>query len=284
MGSGEVSLPLNHEHRIDGSPTLGSAGRSQGHLPSRGWPLPHRSLGVVAVLLALAAPGPAGAAGGIVQLSWTHCSGSAGATETLASTCDSNFGGQDLIAAFVPDEAVDSVLAVEIVIDVRFEDATVPPWWQLGVGGCRMGAWTPTSVPPAGDACVDWWNRDLASGFLYQTGEAWQSPGQARIAVAFAIPGDTPARHLDAGTQYFAARLRLENLGTTTCLGCEKDACLVLNSIRLLRVPGQPGEDPVLETPAPGGGNWATWQGLAASCASVPARGSTWGRLKGLYR
>jgi hypothetical protein len=238
----------------------------------------------LAAVLAMAWGPPAGAAHGTLHLTWNECAGATSATQDLASACAGDAGSQELIVAFTPDATVDSVLAAEIVLDVRFAGPSVPAWWEVGGVGCRAGELTPFSTPSSGGGCTDWWNRELSPGFLYQTGEAWQTANQARIVVAFAVPGDEPARVLSAGTRYFAARLRLDNIRTSSCAGCAEAACLVLNSIRLVRVPGQPGGDPVLDTPAPSQGNWATWQGSGGDCSTVRGRYTTWGRLKSLYR
>ena len=99
------------------------------------------------------------------------------------------------------------------------------------------------------------------------------------------LPPD--ARTLAAGTLYYAARVLLENQNTTgagSCSGCDGIACLVLNSIRIKRLPGAVGGDVLLEQPAPDGGNMATWHGTAANCAAVPVHVGSWGRIKALYR
>ncbi|TMQ69683.1 MAG: hypothetical protein E6K80_10900 [Candidatus Eisenbacteria bacterium] len=72
--------------------------------------------------------------------------------------------------------------------------------------------------------------------------------------------------------------------GTGSCSGCGLDACLVLNSMWVRRVPGAPGGDVFVSAAAPDGGNMATWQGSGADCAAVPTKPSSWGRIKALYR
>ena len=95
---------------------------------------------VVSVVFLLAMVPSPGLAGGVLHLTWVQCAGAPGATSTFTSTCDAEFGNQDLVASFVPDEAVDSVFALEMVIDARLEGASIPAWWAVGVprvqGGC----------------------------------------------------------------------------------------------------------------------------------------------------
>jgi len=95
-------------------------------------------------------------------------------------------------------------------------------------------------------------------------------------------------RTLNATDMYYAARIVISNqrtVGDPSCAGCTGAACLVLNAVRILRKPGAPGGDVLIETPGPGDANRATWQGGAAvNCQAVPARPTTWGRIKGMYR
>jgi hypothetical protein len=75
----------------------------------------------------------------------------------------------------------------------------------------------------------------------------------------------------------------LSDAGTSPCAGCGVGACLVLNSVELVRLPGAPGGDATLTQPAEAGSNFANWQSGAA-CVAVPARNRSWGQIKSLYR
>jgi hypothetical protein len=110
---------------------------------------------------------------------------------------------------------------------------------------------------------------------------------QARITLGFSVPSNQ-SRTVNAVDMYYAARLVISNQGTSACLGCSGAACLVLNSIRVLRPPrplGVPSADVLLTEAGTSNGNWAGWQTLTAgSCQAVPVRNATWGRIKSLYR
>ena len=229
------------------------------------------------------APLPA-AAQDALYLGWGECGSSAAMQQT--STCASSTGDQKLYAAFSLAQALDQVVGVEIVVDISHADPVLPAWWQLGVGGCRAGALSANGETPEGSGCVDFW-MGQASGDVqsYVVGQPRGGPNQARIRVALSLlPAN--ARALEAGTVYYAARLVLGNQATTgagSCAGCGGDACLVLNSIWIKRLPGAPGGDVFVTTPSITG-NMATWQGTGADCEAVPVQTSSWGRIKTLYR
>ena len=220
-----------------------------------------------------------------LYLGWDVCGPDGPAQEV--SSCASNTGSQRLYCAFTLAETIDQVVGVEAVVDLSHSEAALPAWWQLGVGGCRFGALSADGGTPEGGACTDFWAGQQTGGLQgYLVRQPRGGFNQARIKVALSLlPSD--ARTLDAGTLYYAARILLGNQSTTgagSCSGCGSDACLVLNSIWIKRLPGAPGGDVFLTVPAPDGGNMATWQGTGADCAAVPAHASSWGRLKSLYR
>ena len=239
---------------------------------------------VTACVLAAAAL-PVRAAEGL-YLTWNDCALAAGAASDLSQACASDLGQQALYCAFRLPAPVDSVLGVEIVVDVQHADATLPDWWRFDVVGCRAGNLGAGFDFTSQSACVDFL-QGHATGDLqgYYLTEPRGGASQARIrAAASVLPGFGYAQ-LDASSMYYGARLTITNVNTTACTGCAGPACLVLNSVIVKRQPGTAGGDVILGEPGPGNANWATWQGgSGANCATVPARAVTWGRLKGLYR
>jgi len=239
---------------------------------------------VAAALIALASPHPLFADQGI-YLDWDQCGPTGAAQQTFA--CASNTGSENLYCGFTLATPLDQVLGVEIVIDVIHSESVLPSWWQLGVGGCRYGALAADGQsPPNGDCATFWADQETGGIQGYEVGQPRGGSNQARLLVALSLLPPN-ARTLDAGTLYYAARVLLGNQNTTgagSCSGCGGDACLVLNSIRIRRLPGAVGGDLLLEQPAPNGGNLATWQGTGADCAAVPVHRASWGRIKALYR
>ncbi len=240
--------------------------------------------GLAATALVIVLVAPAWADEGL-YLNWDACGPSGPALRT--SACDANAGDQRLYCGFMLAEPIDQVAGVEIVVDLSHSEASLPSWWQLGVGGCRFGSLTADGGPVAGEDCLDPWQGKATGGVQgYAVGQPFGGPNQARIKIALSVLA-AEAFTLEAGVLYQAARIVLNNArttGTPSCAGCGPASCMVLNSIWIKRVPGAPGGDVFLQTPGPGNGNVAEWQAAASGCQAVPVRRGTWGAIKSLYR
>ena len=220
-------------------------------------------------------------AGEGIYLAWNNCWGSSDARSDLASTCLANSGQQSLFCAFTLPQQMDSVIAVDVVVDVQVASAAVPPWWQLAPGACRSGALSPGASLSGPSTCMDFWRGEATGPSQEYLVGVPHGGNQARIHIGFSVPSNRP-RSLQADGLYLAARIDIRNDSTTSCMGCNVPACLVLNSIGIGSPPDQVRP---LTVPGPGGANWVRWQGGAgASCSAVPVRRPTWGQLKSLYR
>ena len=227
---------------------------------------------------------PARSAEGI-YLTWNECPLSTLSASDFTASCAADSGEQSLYCAFTMPFALDSVIAVEITLDVQVA-GSLPPYWEYAADGCRFGSLSAKSEFAAATACTDFWaGRAGMEGLAgYYAGEPRGGAGQARIRITFAVASGQYLR-LDAERMYYAARVVFKNRRTTSCLGCSTPACLVLNSILIGRLPGAPGGDHVcLEVPGPNLANRATWQGVGGDCNAVPVKVRTWGQLKSLYR
>jgi hypothetical protein len=244
---------------------------------------------VAALVLALVAV-PAGAARAAdgLYLSWNDCPLGASTSQDQAFACDVNSGQHELVVSFSLPQPADSVLALEIAVDVQHADPTLPAWWQFGNVPCRGGSLHADNQFGSRAACQDLW-QGLGVGGLqsFTVGQPRGGLNQARMRLALAVLFDD-MRTLSAGAVYYAARIAIDNVATAgpgSCDGCAGAACLVLNSIMVGRPPGSPSGNVLVESPGSAGSNWATWQGGAgANCQSVPARRRTWGQVKSLYR
>ncbi len=236
------------------------------------------------VLLGGLAPLPARGAEGLF-LTWNDCPTGFGSSQARLFGCGTDFGTERLIAAFSVSQPVDSVIGIEAVLDVQVATDSLPPWWQLGAGGCRSGYLTAQEDFTHDSTCVDpWHDTGIALIQDYLAYQPFGGPSQARIKAVVSIPSNGAA-HLDAGPVYYAVRLMLGHQFSGACSGCLFPACLVLNSIWLKRVPGAAGGDILLTTPGPSMENFARWQGgTPGDCQVVPVRRMTWGRLKTYYR
>jgi hypothetical protein len=251
---------------------------------------PARILAILLVACLLAAGSSAVRAAEGLYLTWNDCASGAGATHDLGSDCASETGQQDLYCAFGVPAPLDSVLGLELVVDVQGADPKLPDWWRFEVGGCRAGELRVRFAFPSPSPCRDFL-RGNASGDVqaYYLREPHGGANQARIAVAASLLASVGGyASLGPDSMYYAACLSLTNthtIGAGACAGCSRPVCLVLNSITVRRQPGAVGGDQFLSEPGPDQANWATWQsGLGADCAAVPVRAVTWGRIKSLYR
>ena len=244
---------------------------------------------VVACLVAVSSAPMAGAAEGL-YLTWNDCAASMAASPSAIFDCASNSGESDLFCAFTLSQPVDSVLALEIVVDLQSAAAALPDWWHSEPGGCRESLLQADDDFSGRGGCVDFWQGGTSGGLqTYMPGFPRGQANQARLKIALAVPS-AESRSLNATDMYYAARIVVgygKTTGSSACVGCEAGACLVLNSILIKRPPrpeGAPSTNVFLTTPGTGGANWALWQPGGANCLAVPVRTSTWGALKALYR
>jgi hypothetical protein len=234
------------------------------------------------------AAAPAHAAEGLF-MTWNDCALGASSAHDFQQACSSNLGGQSLVCAFRVPFPLDSVLGVELVVDLQHSEAFLPDWWRFDAGACRSGSLVAGFTFPQPPSCVDFFTgRAFGDVQGYYLTEPRGGDNQVRIKVAASMLPSTGYAQLDTASMYYAARLSIDNVltaGAATCPGCLQPACLVLNSIWVRRQPGAAGGDVLLSVPGPNDANWATWQGgTGANCTAVPVRSMTWGQVKGLYR
>jgi hypothetical protein len=234
------------------------------------------------VLLALAAPllGATARAQDRLSLAWGDCRLGGGRADS-ALVCGDLLDRLALVCSFSLASPVDSVIGAEFVIDVQSAESPLPDFWEFGTGGCNSSG--PSAIPPPVSSCADAWGG-LGSALLLEArpGEPGGAPSRIRLIVEAWVPS-TQARTLDAGVSYDAVALEFASERLGRCAGCRTPACLVLNSVRLLRAPG--ALDLLISGADSFPDNFATWAGGAgADCNSVPTRRSTWGRVKALYR
>lgn len=238
-------------------------------------------------LLAWGAPARAG---GTIYLTWNDCAQNGVGVPSMDFLCDANTGQEDLYLAFTMPQATGAdVEGIIAVVDIQHSAATLPEWWKLAEsGGCRTRNLLASGDFSGNTTCTDpWQGRAAAEVQGYDVGSPRGGANQARIKVT-CTSGPGFERTLDTLGMYYGVRLTLLNglsTGSGACAGCLGSACLVLNSIEVIRTAGAPGGDLFISSPGPANANWALWQGgQGANCALVPARNLTWGRLKSLYR
>lgn len=240
------------------------------------------------LLLVFLLPGAEPAAGAMSYLSWDNCHGSGGAAMNKSFACDTNDAGGPfrMVSAFELDGAAPDFIGVSLVLDFCTGPEVLPDWWRFAPGLCREGQFTfPGSHAGIGSGatgpCIDpYLGASTGGGWVQELfGRGWNS---ARIRMDFAR--DTPVA-LAAGQRYLAGVLELSQAttvddGSGMCGGCQFAACFVLNAVEVF--------DLNLGVVATAEYSSVTWQGGAVGGLGcpfvVPARSSTWGRVKSLYR
>src|SRR5262245_17804987 len=91
----------------------------------------------IALAVALTCLTRAAAAQEGLFLSWNDCPGSLLASGIRTSACDNNDDQHRLYVAFSVATPVDSVLGVEIVVDLQAAASSIPEWWRFDAVGCR---------------------------------------------------------------------------------------------------------------------------------------------------
>jgi hypothetical protein len=175
----------------------------------------------------------------------------------------------------------------EIVVDLQSSGATLPAWWAFkNLGTCRALALSVTpTVPGTAVNCIDEFAGQATAGIgAYNIG--FGGANRARIVIAEAVPASALTL-VDPSGEYFSINVSVNNTkstGTGSCAGCSTPVCIVLNSIKLTAGGGD--LDEFIGTSP--GTNYVTWQGGAiggGGCpAATPAKVTTWGAVKSLYR
>lgn len=244
-----------------------------------------KTLLMTCAFLALTAGIAAAGAGGL-NLGWGDCGGLPGSlNETFA--CNANTGApHQLFGSFVAPSFVTAMSANEIVFDIQTVGVSLSPWWGMRTGACRA------SASLAGDfnftlgpfTCYDYWQ----AGAIGSLSQDVAVGNRARVKGVFALPaGDGRITGIAEGTEVYSFKAVINNaktVGLGACAGCSSGACIVLNSIKLNQPVGTPGGGKFVSAPATR--NHATWQGgIGADCyAATPAKNTTWGSVKALYR
>jgi hypothetical protein len=244
-----------------------------------------KTLLMTSAFLALTAGIAAAGAGGL-NLGWNDCGGLPGSLDRVFA-CNTNTGTiNTLVASFVAPSFVTAMSANEIVMDIQTVGVSLTPWWGMRTGACRAssslaGNFDFTTGP---FSCYDYWQAG-AIGSIAQDAAVGN---RARVKGVFALPaGDARITGISEGTEVYSFKANINNaktVGLGACAGCPLGACIVLNSIKINQPVGTPGGGKFVSAPA--SRNHATWQGgIGGDCyAATPARNTTWGSVKALYR
>lgn len=215
-----------------------------------------------------------------LNLAWDDC-GAAGAT-LRSFACDTNDGRQVLIGSAEPPQPLERFVGADIVLQVCVEGATLAPWWQLNLTGCRGGALTMNAdfsgTPSAGTACADIFQGQGGGGIgAYLVGYGGRN--LARIAAFWAMPFE---RRLDTVETYLFRLVfdQRRTVGADACDGCAAHGVVIFEYV-LLAQPAGVGDVYLNHAKM---SQWAMWQQTPYQCFWSPVRRVGWGLIKSLYR
>lgn len=202
-----------------------------------------------------------------LNLSWDDCGAAGSANKDFA--CLTNVGNEALVGSVVMPEHI--VNSITFNTSWFFHAPALPDWWRIGVGECRKAAAQVDAAMNGLNACEHYWGQAAQSAYTYfQLG-----PVSAMLNVAVATPTDS-ARLVSAGTELYGFRIvisHMKSVGTDSCGGCRArtDIALTLADIS--------GGGTSVQITNAATRNAVTWQ-----AGIVPAKPTSWGMVKALYR
>ena len=269
--------------------------------------VPALVLSLLSLALAFAPPARAATTPPGVNIRWDHCYGDGGVKNKIFA-CDTNIGVERLALSFELSAPVSGVAGIGFRVVRESASPTLPVWWRFGIGACRQGALSLVLTPPPGTAtCVDWGAGFEIGGIGTDTVSTFE-PNQAGLHAVTAVP-PTNLATLSPGTEYFAGVLQISHtktIGTGSCAGCAVPVCLVFASLQVSTLDnpaavwltgGANGPDSQIATwqngkvdnlqnvcTPPGSPERLCYTSMDCVLGPTPARASTWGQVKSLYR
>jgi hypothetical protein len=234
-------------------------------------------------LLALTV-GVASAAG--LNLGWVDCAGLGAGAANRSFACTSNSGTNILIGSFVAPSGLTEVTGFAAILDLQTSAGSLPAWWNFGVCRLTTAMLHSASFAAGPFSCFDYFAGGATGAGVYITGAG--APKQARIKEGWALPSSsTGIGPIDVDTETYAFQILINNSRSTglgACAGCGLGACIVFNEILVTNRPGNPNGNKTITNPATR--SHVTWQsGTGVLCPdATPARNTSWGQIKSLYR
>jgi hypothetical protein len=213
------------------------------------------------------------------SLAWTDCLPAGQSSMSFA--CDRNTGEDVLVGYFVAPYGITRLASIEANVDFQAGGSQLPDWWAFSTCAARSDALSLGLDFSGFTACSDYWQGQAFGDFRVLVG--YGGPTRQKIVVTASMDGSAVGP-LVSGRSYYAFALHVSHAGTVGgCGGCSGGACFALNSITLHQVA------PLSAVTLANTYDFATWQPggypTAPDCrGAVPARATTWGSIKSLYR
>lgn len=212
-------------------------------------------------------------------------------TVFLCNTNSTTYGNRTIVTSYMLADPLPLVYAYEWVLRGNSDGGVLVDWWKFQTAACRAGKATASAgIMGVGDICLD-----LLDGLTPTPAAINQQIGEIMIIKLGCAVGTTLARPADAGVEYTSGGVVIANsktVGTGACAGCLAGMKIGLDYIKVVSknaVVGQPDINVIMTTPLTNGevvGNQClSWNNSIQQCARpVPARNTTWGQVKSLYR
>jgi len=251
-----------------------------------------KALLLTGLLLVLVAPLSMANTTGGLSLNWgTNCWGDGPQVSLMTFACASNTSPANwrMTASFKLDSDMpDWINWDEKIVGVS-ELADLPDWWLLAAPGtCRTtisNVFTNTQAySGSGADCVN--PFDGVGVFIGGTNYVVMSADSVLIQAANTLLAGTP---VPGGQENFISTITIKNgktVGTGSCAGCSAGFVFGFWQLLIGTEASEVGYTRITE-PYTGGNQCLTWQHAWADqpCnAPVPARNTTWGQVKSLYR
>lgn len=218
-----------------------------------------------------------------VDLSWGNCS------PIAPAVTDPLRGPHHLFASVTGQE--EGHRAYQLYVHLRSAQSQVPDAWRFDAAGCQPNGLEIRHIPPgfAAKTCPAFHGTQeplVLKDYSYDA-----TIGQATLFLALYYSGGVAAPN--PATRYFLLDAIFDHTNSVvgsgdtpgTCAGFEHD--ITLSLIRDLPCPFCSPRPPMWADLQGGEHDFAIGQGsvtFCGSCAPVPARGATWGQIKGQYR
>jgi len=238
----------------------------------------NRLLVLTSALIVLGA-GVASAAVPGTNLGWDNC-------QTVASTANKNFACNDngssftLVGSFRNGADVADFVAVSAAVDVTTGSPAVPAWFSVGLGGCREGELSLNNVGTLTACTNPYTGASQGGGYVVESGSA---PNRFRVRLDWArdVPGPLSGAALNSAFAIGLSSAASFDEGFGLCAGCNVPACFVLSALEVFSQ--AEGRVRIIETADVR--NFATWQSGTGDCpGATPAKSTTWGAVKAIYR
>jgi hypothetical protein len=199
-------------------------------------------------------------------------------TSDITNPCNSNAGAIVIVGSFSPPVTVSDAVGIEALVDAS-QAAVLSDWWRVDPAGCRAGRMVPGFLFPDPQNCWDSFASTGLGGLsiIYPGTALGLIPSQSeRFDVYQAVDANYPVQ-FTAGQETYLFNLFIYKTRTVGgCGGCDVPTRLCISELDIARVPGAGSLDYSSD---------GSYQCLTYNTSSpTPARVSTWGAIKSLYR